>query len=404
MEKKYKLTEETINVDGRTLHRIEALKDFSNVKKGDKGGFIENENNLTQYGKCWVYDNAEVSGYAMVHNNATVSGNAKVSGNAIIHEDAKVYGDAKVSGKAIVHDKAEIYDNAEVHGDAMVYENAKVYGDAKVSGNAIVYGDAEVCGKAEVCDNAEICGNAIIANDSDYIVFKNWWSSGRYFTWTKSNNMWKVGCFYGSGKQLINKAYMDSELSGNEYERVVRYVDKDYPEIIKNQQENRRVMTEQEIFEKLKEALDYQYMYDRWAWGEERKEVDNLEDYLRIIKQEREIEKDFEDAELKRVNTYKEFIHYLHDKAIGNKDSIIECFDENDVNIFIGYKTVTKKLIDGKLYLEFEDKDTKYRAEWQAIDNYAVWQTCGVCGDDYSGYLLFPTYKDDEYFVLWYKI
>lgn len=172
--------------------------------------------------------------------------------------------------------------------------------------------------------------------------------------------------------------------------------------IVKSQQENRRVMTEQEIFEKLKEALDYQYMYDRWAWGEERKEVDNLEDYLRIIKQEREIEKDFEDAELNRLNTYKEFIHYLHDKAIGNKDSIIECFDENNVNIFVGYKTVTKKLIDDKLYLEFEDKDTKYRAEWQAIDNYAVWQTCGVCGDDYSGYLLFPTYKDDEYFVLWY--
>ena len=192
MEKKYKLTEETINVDGRTLYRIEALRDFGNVKKGDKGGFIENENNLTQYGKCWVYDNAEVSGYAIVHDNATVSGNAKVSGNA------------------------------------MVYENAKVYGDAKVSGNAIVYGDAEVCGKAEVCDKAIVCGNAIVANDSDYIVFKNWWSSGRYFTWTKSNNMWKVGCFYGSGKQLINKAYMDSELSGNEYERVVRYVDKDY--------------------------------------------------------------------------------------------------------------------------------------------------------------------------------
>ena len=236
MEKKYKLTEETINVDGRTLYRIEALKDFGNVKKGDKGGFIENENNLTQYGKCWVYDNAEVSGYAIVHNNATVRGNAKVSGNAIIHEDAKVYGDAKVSGNAMVFDNAEIYDNAEVYSGTMVYENAKIYGNAKVSGIAAVFGDAEVCGKAEVCDHAEIRGNAIVANDSDYIVFKNWWSSGRYFTWTKSNNMWKVGCFYGSGRQLINKAYMDSELSGTEYERVVRYIEKDYPEIIKNQQ------------------------------------------------------------------------------------------------------------------------------------------------------------------------
>ena len=225
MEKKYKLTEETINVDGRTLYRIEALTYFGDVKQGDKGGFIENENNLTQYGKCWVYDNAEVSGYAMVHNNATVSGNAKVSGNAIIHEDAKVYGDAKVSGNAAVFGDTEIYDKAEVYGDTMVYENAKIYGNAKVSGSAAVFGDAEVCGKAEVCDNAEIRGNAIVANDSDYIVFKNWWSSGRYFTWTKSNNMWKVGCFHGTGKELIEKAYKDSEISGREYERVVKYVE-----------------------------------------------------------------------------------------------------------------------------------------------------------------------------------
>ena len=65
----------------------------------------------------------------------------------------------------------------------------------------------------------------LIENNTDYIVFKNWWSSGRYFTWTKSNNMWKVGCFYGTGKELIEKAYKDSELSGKEYKRVVDYVE-----------------------------------------------------------------------------------------------------------------------------------------------------------------------------------
>ena len=48
-------------------------------------------------------------------------------------------------------------------------------------------------------------------------------------------------------------------------------------------------MTEHEIFEKLKEALDYNYMYDSFAFGEEQKEVNNLEDYLRIIKQGREL-------------------------------------------------------------------------------------------------------------------
>lgn len=73
--------------------------------------------------------------------------------------------------------------------------------------------------------DAFVKGDAIIKTGRDYIVFKNWWSSGRYFTWTRSNNMWNVGCFYGSGKELIKKAYADSKDSGKEYERVVRYVE-----------------------------------------------------------------------------------------------------------------------------------------------------------------------------------
>ena len=36
--------------------------------------------------------------------------------------------------------------------------------------------------------------------------------------------MWRVGCFYGTGEELIKKAYRDSEESGREYERVVNYV------------------------------------------------------------------------------------------------------------------------------------------------------------------------------------
>lgn len=139
--RKYRLTEETKEWCGHILHRIEALKDFGNVKVGYKGGWIEKEENLEQDGNAWVY------------------------------------------------------------------------GDAKVCGNAWVYGNAWVCGDAKVCGNA------------DYIVFKNWWSSGRYFTWTRTNNMWKVGCFFGTGDELIKKAYADSEKSGREYERVVKYVE-----------------------------------------------------------------------------------------------------------------------------------------------------------------------------------
>ena len=115
--------------------------------------------------------------------------------------------------------------NLSHYGNAWVSGNARVYGDARVSGNAWVYGNAEVSGNAEVYGNARVYGDARVSGNADYIVFKNWWSSGRYFTWTRSNNKWKVGCFYGTGEELIAKAYKDSEQSGREYERIVRYVE-----------------------------------------------------------------------------------------------------------------------------------------------------------------------------------
>lgn len=49
---KYKLTEETLEFNGRTLYRIEALKNFGFVRTGDKGGWIESENNLSQAGNA----------------------------------------------------------------------------------------------------------------------------------------------------------------------------------------------------------------------------------------------------------------------------------------------------------------------------------------------------------------
>ena len=219
MENKYKLTEESINYCNKTLYRIEALKNFGNVKKGDKGGYVEKEDNLSQEGNCWIY------GDAIVCNNAIVCGDAMVSDNAKVCGDATVCCKARVGGNAEVCGNAYVYGDAYVYGKALVCGNAKVYCKARVSGNAKVYGNAKVSDNANIYGNVQVSGSAEIKNSSDYIVFKNWWSSGRYFTWTKSNNMWKVGCFYGTGEELIKKAYEDSELSGREYKRVVGYVE-----------------------------------------------------------------------------------------------------------------------------------------------------------------------------------
>ena len=111
-------------------------------------------------------------------------------------------------------------DNLSFYGNAWVSGNARVFGNAWVSGNALVSDNAEVYGNALVSGNAWVSGNA------DYIVFKNNWSSGRYFTYTRSNKMWRVGCFYGTGQELIKKAYQDSEVSGKHYEAYVEFVEK----------------------------------------------------------------------------------------------------------------------------------------------------------------------------------
>ena len=50
-EKKYEFTGETkVNDDGVTLHRIRALRDTWYCKKGDLGGWIEKEENLSHEG------------------------------------------------------------------------------------------------------------------------------------------------------------------------------------------------------------------------------------------------------------------------------------------------------------------------------------------------------------------
>lgn len=153
-------------------------------------------------------------------------------------------------------------------------------------------------------------------------------------------------------------------------------------------------MTEEEIFERLKDALGYSYLTTEFD-----EEATNLDDYLRNIK----IGRRMDDYTSTQMKTYQEFIHYLSDRAIGNTDEIIVAFDNNMYNEFKGYVKVNKVIKDNDLYLEFEADGSKLTAIWQPGDNYGVWQRCGYFGDDYSGYLLFPTYGKNEYFCLKYS-
>lgn len=197
---KYKLTDTTIKVEnGIILYEIEALKDFADVAKGNRGGFIQSEKNLSQHGNCWVYDRAKVYHTARVcddarvyqtasiYNCAEIGGSAKVSGDARVYDNAFVFGRAWISGgarvygesrvldnvyisdSAHVYEKARIEDHAVVAGEAHVYGGARVYNNGEVSGKARVYGSAYVFGQARIGGDAEVFEHAIIEGSAKIV-------------------------------------------------------------------------------------------------------------------------------------------------------------------------------------------------------------------------------------------
>jgi carbonic anhydrase/acetyltransferase-like protein (isoleucine patch superfamily) len=189
--KKYEKTDDIIGIEGGAVKRIRALKDFSDVKAGDLGGYIMNESNLSQEGDCWIYDNAVVRGNAAVVGSAKVKGFAEVSGSAVIRDsavicdnarvdegavvytsatvcgDAIVKGDSAVSGHAVICGSAVVEDDAEVYGWATVGGHAKVCNSAKVYGNAAVTKYAEVCGHAVVAHNIVVSGHTVVDDDTE---------------------------------------------------------------------------------------------------------------------------------------------------------------------------------------------------------------------------------------------
>lgn len=200
MEKKYKLlTDDTIQHDGRTLYRIQALRDFYIIRAGALGGYIEKEANLSHYGDCWVYyggkvyDDAKVLHDALIYGKNTqlrdlceVSGYATVSGNAIICNRSLV------NGYALICDNVVISDSAWICGSTKIHNNVKVLGNAKLSGDAIFKGDIEM------------------TKSSDYITIGQFGNQDRYVTYTPQNNMVAVGCFYDTldkFKEAVDKKY-----------------------------------------------------------------------------------------------------------------------------------------------------------------------------------------------------
>ena len=222
MEKKFELIkEDSIEVEGRTLYRIRALKDFGDqekgvyqVEKGTLGGYIQKEGNLSHEGYCWVFDDAKVFDSAVVKDNAFVTdesmvfGNSMVVGSGLITDKSKVYGFAIIQDDALVMDYAEVFDHAIMKDHTSIGNEAKLYGSARMEdcsyirefaevyeyallrGECLVDGDARVYGHAVIKENACITDHASVKDNG---IVSGRVTMCRYATVSKNGAVYGIG-------------------------------------------------------------------------------------------------------------------------------------------------------------------------------------------------------------------
>lgn len=184
------LTNDTVQVAGRTLFRIQALKTFNTylfncledmeqahtkvmpkqsipiaslieawekagghgssaicIPEGALGGYVESEANLSQEGSCWISSGSQAYEDALISENALVCGMSIINGNAQIKAAALVM-DSEISGASTIEGIVRI---SKVSGSSAIDAGSVVETGSRVEGNislinSTVAGDSEVTG------------------------------------------------------------------------------------------------------------------------------------------------------------------------------------------------------------------------------------------------------------------
>ena len=178
--KKYEILmgeENTIEFEGRTLHRIRALKDFKEVKKGELGGFVEKGSNLSQEGGCWIYDDAKAMDDSRIYNNS------KMYGNSRIYDNSKMYDNSRMYGESVMYNNSAMHNNSEIYGNSIMYDDSEMYGYSRM------YNDSELHNKAKLCGK-------LFSKVDDFVEINN--PEGRLVTCIRKDDkiFYTVGCQY----------------------------------------------------------------------------------------------------------------------------------------------------------------------------------------------------------------
>lgn len=213
-DKKYELVAgDTIKIDGTKLYRIRALYDFSDVKKGEWGGYVQSEDNLSHEGYCWVYDDAKV------YNNAIIHDDARIFDYACVHDNAMIYNNVMINDHATVSYYSSVFDDIIIQNKSIVTDGAVLHGDVMVTGNAEIR-------YITMARYGRFGKYAYIRTNRDYVVIGPIGSRDDYTTFyrTKVNDIYVCcGCFNNSLEKFektVKETHGDNEYA-KEYMKAI---------------------------------------------------------------------------------------------------------------------------------------------------------------------------------------
>lgn len=154
MSKKYELTKESKTIE--LVHentpptqvivcRIRALQNFGNratgraVQKGDFGGWVQSEDNLSQEGTCWLFDDA------IGCENSRRSGDSAGYGNSLQYGFSMQYGFSRQCGRSRQRGFSRQY------GYSLQTEDSQQHGHSHQIWYSIQSGDFRHSGGTHMC-------------------------------------------------------------------------------------------------------------------------------------------------------------------------------------------------------------------------------------------------------------
>ena len=188
--KKYKILmdkKNTIEWEGHILYRIKALRNFGDVKKGDIGGFVESEYNLSHEGNCWIYNNA------------------KAMDNSRIYDNSKMYNNSKMYGHSEMHDNSEMYEDSVMYNDSRIYDNSAMYNNSKMRDNSVMYNNSKMCNNSEMHNNSMLCDNSRMHGNSKMYDYSRMYNNSVMYDYSRIYN--------NSEMHDYSRMYGDSELN-----------------------------------------------------------------------------------------------------------------------------------------------------------------------------------------------